>query len=137
MTTPRTPPAVSDMTRPFWDAAAVRVLVRPVCGSCGHSFFSPRLACPRCLSEDWTYEESSGRGTVHSYTVVHRAPREGFEVPYVVADVDIEEGWNLMTTIIGCPPDAVRIGQPVVVSWLEVGPGTVLPAFTPASGGRA
>lgn len=130
---PRTPPNVSPMTQPFWDAAADHVLVRPVCRSCGRSFFSPRLACPACLSEDWSYEPSSGRGTVHSFTVVHRAPREGFEVPYVVADVDVEEGWNLMTTIVGCPPAAVRIGQAVVVSWLEVEPGTVLPAFSPSA----
>lgn len=128
----RVPPNVTPLTQPFWDAARAHVLVRPVCWRCGTSFFSPRLACPVCLAEDWTYEASSGRGTVHSFTVVHRAPRDAFEVPYVVADVDVEEGWNLMTTIVGCPPQEVHIGQRVTVSWLEVGPGTVLPAFTPA-----
>lgn len=126
----RTPPHVSELTRPFWEAARRHQLVRPHCGTCDLSFFSPQVACPSCHREDWTWEPSSGRGRVHSHTVVHRAPRAGFDVPYVVADVDVEEGWNLMTNIVGCDPDAVHIGMPVRVAW-QVVPAAVLPVFSP------
>lgn len=129
MTTARTPPNVSAMTRPFWDAARERRLVRPVCEACGESFFSPQLACPRCLSERWRYEPSTGRGRVYSFSIVHRAPREGFDVPYVVADVDMDEGWHLMSNIIGCDAAQVTVGSAVHVTWLELDDGTVLPQF--------
>jgi uncharacterized protein len=132
----RTPPNVSEMTRPFWEAARDRRLVRPVCLACGHSFFSPQIACPRCLTEDWDYVESSGIGQVYSFSVVHRAPRDGFDPPYVVADIDMQEGWHLMSNIIGCDPDDVAVGMAVRVAWLDLEDGTVLPQFSPEEGGR-
>lgn len=119
------------MTAPFWEATARHQLVRPVCGSCGRSIFVPQYLCPHCGSEDWEYQPSGGRGTVASYTVVHRAPDPRFETPYVVAIVDIlEEGWSLMTNIVGVPGEEVEVGMPVEVSWIEF-EGDTLPAFTP------
>ena len=43
---------------------------------------------------------SNGLGTVYSFTVVHRAPTEDFATPYVLAIVQMDEGWNLMTRIV-------------------------------------
>ncbi|MCU1495896.1 MAG: hypothetical protein JWO62_3660 [Acidimicrobiaceae bacterium] len=120
-----------ELTAPFWEATARHELVRPVCGSCGRSFFVPQYLCPHCGSENWEYEPSDGRGTVASYTVVHRAPDPRFETPYVVAVVDlVEEGWSLMTNIVGVPGEEVEIGMPVEVSWIEF-EGDTLPGFTP------
>lgn len=131
MTDPRLPTGATTLTRPFWDAAARRQLVRPWCPTCGRSHFTPQLACPHCLSEGWTWEPSVGRGAIYSHTVVHRAPQAGFEVPYVVADVDVDEGWHLMTNVVGCPPTSVHAGQRVRVAWVETTGGTVLPMFEP------
>lgn len=129
MTATRTPPSASSMTRPFWAAARDRRLVRPVCHDCSQSFFSPQIACPGCLSERWSYEESAGRGRIYSFSIVHRAPLDGFDVPYVVADVDMEEGWHMMSNIVGCDPGRVAVGGAVRVTWLELEDGTVLPQF--------
>lgn len=133
MSSSRAPTIVSELTRPFWAAAARHELVRPVCAACGSSFFTPQVACPSCQSEDWEFEASTGRGTIHSFTVVHRAPTQGFDPPYVVADVELEEGWNMMTNIVQCPPEQVRIGAAVCVTWLDLdGPGpapATLPVF--------
>lgn len=129
--TARPLPAPSELTRPFWEAAARHELVRPVCHACRSSFFTPQVVCPRCGSQDWTYEPSCGRGRVHSFTVVHRPPSRAFTAPYVVADVDVEEGWNLLTNIEGMEPADVRIGMPVTVRWLDVQPGVTLPVFGP------
>jgi uncharacterized OB-fold protein len=123
--------AGGEMTAPFWEAGARRQLVRPVCGSCGRSFFVPQYLCPHCGSEDWAYQPSDGRGVVATYTVVHRAPDPRFETPYVVAVVDLQdEGWSLMTNIVGVAGEDVEIGMPVEVSWIEF-EGDTLPAFTP------
>jgi uncharacterized protein len=130
-TAARPVPVPSALTRGFWEAAARRVLVRPVCDRCGASFFSPQVACPRCLSEAWAYRESTGRGSIYSFTVVHRPPSPAFAPPYVIADVSVDEGWNLLTNVVGCRPDEVRIGQRVAVRWEPVSDDIVLPVFGP------
>lgn len=129
-------PDPSPLTEPFWAAARERRLVRPYCGACDQSFFTPQLACPRCLSTEWEYRESSGRGTVYSATVVHRAPYPGFTSPYHVAIVDLDEGWSMLSNLVGpavteCPDPAepVPIGTPVVVDWLPLDERIVLPVF--------
>jgi len=106
--------------------------VRPLCSQCGTSFFTPQVCCPRCLSEDWTWAESSGRGTVYSYTVCHRAPEPGFDPPYVLAIVDLEEGWSMLSNVVGCDPGDVRTGMAVAVAWERLDDEIVLPVFAPA-----
>jgi uncharacterized OB-fold protein len=127
----RPAPVAGELTRPFWDAATRETLVRQVCGSCGRSFFTPRLACPHCLSEDWAWTESAGRGTLYSFTVCHRAPEPGFEVPYVLAIVDLEEGWSMLANVVDCDPALLHGGLPVDVTWLRLEGGATLPAFRP------
>lgn len=132
-------PDPSPLTEPFWAAARERRLVRPYCAACDHSFFTPQIACPRCLSTDWEYRESSGRGTVYSATVVHRAPYPGFTSPYHVAIVDLDEGWQMLTNIVddgatgtpipGADGTPVPIGTRVAVDWLPIDERIVLPVF--------
>lgn len=118
------------LTREFWDAAERHELVRPVCRACGRSFFTPQVACPGCLSEDWAYEPSSGKGTVYSSTVVHRPPSPGFEVPFRVAIVDLDEGWSMLANLVDGPGTrCAPIGARVEVTWIERA-GRTLPAFT-------
>ena len=117
------------LTGEFWAAVDRDELVRPVCGDCGHSFFVPQFACPRCQSTDWTYEPSSGRGRIYSHTTVHRPPTPAFAAPYVLADVDVEEGWHLLTWIVDCDPDEVAIDVAVRVRFVTGPDGHRLPAF--------
>jgi DUF35 OB-fold domain, acyl-CoA-associated len=72
---------------------------------------------------------------VYSYTVVHRAPGPAFaaEVPYVVAVVELAEGPHLMTNIVECVPDSVRIGMKVSVTYRQLADGVTLPVFEPKS----
>ncbi len=128
-------PEPSELTEPFWAAARERRLVRPYCAACDRSFFTPQIACPRCLSTEWEYRESSGRGTVYSATVVHRAPYPGFTSPYHVAIVDLEEGWSMLTNVVDVGPPSrgtpVPIGAAVTVAWLPLDERIVLPVFRP------
>jgi uncharacterized OB-fold protein len=123
--------SASELTAPFWAAAREHVLVRPRCRDCGTSFFTPQIACPACLSEDWAYEPSSGRGTVYSATVVHRAPFPGLATPYQVAIVDLEEDWSMLTNIVHAETTPTPIGTPVEVAWVDVDAELTLPAFRP------
>jgi len=115
-------------TAPFWDAAEQHRLVRPYCSRCDRSFFTPQLVCPGCQRRDWEWRASDGHGVVYSHTTVHRAPDEDFETPYVLAVVDLLEGWSMLTTIVGQSPDEVAIGDAVEVSWIR-SQGRMLPAF--------
>ncbi|MBN9098655.1 MAG: OB-fold domain-containing protein [Pseudonocardia sp.] len=117
---------MTELTAGFWSAAERRELVRPVCGDCGRNFFTPQIACSECLSENWSYEPSSGRGRVYSATVVHKASTPGVEVPFHLGIVDLDEGWSMLTTLVGSRLPA--IDAPVEVTWLERD-GRTVPAF--------
>jgi len=75
----------------------------------------------------------SGRGTVYSATVIHQNQAPGFRerLPYVLAIVELEEGVRLMTNVVGCDPETVCIGMPVVARFDDVGPDATLLVFAP------
>jgi uncharacterized protein len=124
-------PVPSALTETFWAAAREGRLVVPRCSSCGLRFFVPEPACPGCLSRDWRYEASSGRGTVYSVTVVHRAPGPGFETPFALAIVDLDDGATLLTHVTGCEPAEVTVGMPVRVDFRPLTNEIALPYFVP------
>lgn len=124
------------LTGEFWAAVNRGELVRPVCNDCGQSFFVPQFACPRCQSTDWDYQPSTGRGRVYSHTTIHRPPTPAFTAPYVMADVDVEEGWHLLTWIVDCEPEQVAIDMPVSVKFVTGPDGHRLPAFAPDEAAR-
>jgi hypothetical protein len=78
----------------------------------------------------------SGRGTLETFTVVHRG-QKGFPLgsPYVIAIVELAEGPRLMTNLVGIEPDPakIRIGMPVEVVFEDVTADVSLPRFRPAS----
>ncbi len=127
------PPDRADraLTGEFWAGVDRGELLRPVCDRCERSFFTPQVVCPFCGHEQWSYEQSTGRGAVYSFSVVHRPPEPGFEAPYVLAIVDVAEGWSLLTWIVDCPASDVRIGMDVRVRFVSGPDGALLPAFTP------
>jgi uncharacterized OB-fold protein len=108
---------------------------RPVCNTCGHNFFTPSLVCPECLSQDWSYRESHGRGVVYSHTTVFRGPDDSWPVPYVLAIIDVDEGWTMLSRLIVDPPDesvpGSLIGVPVRVTFVpeDRAPHRMLPVF--------
>ena len=90
--------------------------------------------CPNCRSRSVRPETTSGRGTVFSFAVNHRAWRPGLAVPYVIALVELDEqtGLRLTTNIVCCEPAAVSIGLPVKVCFVRAGDAFV-PLFEPAT----
>jgi uncharacterized protein len=129
---PVPPPPVNPETRPFWDAAAGGKLLVKRCTACGAAHHYPRARCPFCGSERTEWTEASGRGTVYSYSVFRRAP-----IPYAIAYVTLEEGVTLMTNLVDCDLDALRIGQAVRVVFTPTDGGPPVPMFTPATGRAA
>jgi|SRR5690348_8631289 hypothetical protein len=128
-------PVPTPETRPFWDAARRHELWLQQCGSCGRHVFYPRAACPHCMSGDLAWRHASGRGTLHTFTVVHRGQRNfPLATPYVIAIVELAEGPRLMTNLVGvdADPAKIRIGLPVEVVFEDVSAEIALPRFRPA-----
>ena len=120
-------PTVTPDTQPFWDAAAAGRLLVKRCTACGEAHHYPRPLCPFCGSDRTEWREASGRGSVYSYSVMRRAP-----VPYALAYVTPDEGVTMMTNIVDCDLDAIRIGQAVRVVFKPTEGGPPVPMFTPA-----
>lgn len=127
-------PTITTESRPFWEACRQHQLLVQRCRGCGALQYYPRGACARCWSEELEWRKSSGRGRVYTFTVTHRTQTQGFkdEVPYVLAYVELEEGVQVLTNLVGCAPEEVQIGMPVAVAFEDVSDETSIPRFAPA-----
>jgi len=79
--------------------------------------------------------DSTGRGTVYSFTTVHRPQRPEFDVPYTVAIIELDEGFHMLTNLVDCAPEGIRIGMEVVVEFRRMSDEITLPMFKPLRGG--
>lgn len=127
-------PEIDDLTRPFWDAVQQERLLIQRCGACGAWVWHPRAWCDKCYSADLAWQAVSGLGAVWTYSVVHYAPIPGYAdtAPYVLATIRLQEGPQLMTNVVGCDWQAVRVGMPVRVCFEAREGGFRVPQFTPA-----
>ncbi len=126
-------PRIDEESKGFWEACRRHELYVQQCRSCGKLRYYPRAVCPACLSDDTAWVLSSGLGTVYTYTVTYQNQAAGFRdaLPYVLAYVELEEGVRLLTNIVDCAPDTVRIGMPVEVVYEDVNGELALPKFKP------
>lgn len=121
----------------FWAGTARGVLLLPHCGDCGFSWY-PRPFCPACGGVVERVP-ATGAGTVYSYTIVRKA-RGAFRelTPYVVAYVELAEGPRILSNIIDCDPERIRVGLPVRLVFDEPGDDPEAPRlfrFKPAPAG--
>ena len=125
-------PQPTHYSQPFWDAAAKRKLVVQRCGECERAIMYPKLFCPFCLSDKLSWAEATGRGSVYTYTVQHRGGPSGFDdgVPYVLAVIQLDEGVQMMSNIVGEDATEVACGDRVEVDFETVdNSDVVLPVF--------
>jgi uncharacterized protein len=120
-------------TQPFWDAAADGRLLLRHCNGCGATHFYPRPFCPECWGEDVEWTEASGRATLYTWSVVHGndLPPWPERVPYVAAVVELSEGPRMMTNIVDCAVDDLRIGMDLDVTFEQRTADITVPLFRP------
>ena len=126
-------PDDSAASAPFWDATRTPRLVIQRCDDCAAFVWYPRAVCPRCLSGELTWTEAAGAGIVYSVSVHYRspAPELADAVPYAVALIDLDEGPRMLSNIVQCDPEAIRIGDRVRAAWLPLPDGRHLLQFAP------
>ena len=107
------------------------------CQACDSAYFYPRDICPECFSRDTDWVQSSGKGIVHTFAIVHRGPTPPFRerTPYVLAIVELAEGPRIPTNLVEIEPDpeAIKIGMAVEVVFEPLDDKISLPKFRPAS----
>ena len=135
MTPPNAPnrplPRPTPETQHFWDGTAAGELRLQRCRPCDHTYFPPQPFCPQCASDDIEIVRASGRGSLYSYVITHRAA-PGFEAPYVIAEIELDEGPRLLSNLVGIDPDpdVLPLDLAVEVVYEPVG-DIMLPLFRP------
>lgn len=123
-------------TEPYWEGAQRGELRYQRCNECNAPVFTPRLHCTTCGGMDLAWHTSRGLGTVYTYSVVRQNRNPAFADlgAYVVAYVDLDEGFRMLTNVVGVrdPLTDVHCGQRVQVEFepQESGPYPV-PVFRP------
>lgn len=128
-------PQTDSLSATYWKAAAEGRLLLQRCESCGNRQFYPRAHCIACGSFDLVWQEASGRGVVHTFSVIHRSGSPGFadELPYVVAIIELEEGPRMTANVVGVDPVEVVVDMPVQATFERVSDEVGLPQFTRAT----
>lgn len=126
-------PVADECSQPFWEAAQRHQLVIQRCRECGYFNHPPRPVCDACLSQHLEFEPVSGRGTIHSFTIMHQPNIAGFEdqIPYLNILVELEEQ-PLLLMVSNLPiaeREKVRIGARVEVYFEKVDAELTLPQF--------
>jgi len=126
-------PDMSDDTKSYWEGCKRHKLLLPKCRACGKTFFFPRDFCAQCLSEDIEWIQMSGRGKVHTFSVIERPPSAPFaeDVPYVVAIIELDEGPRMMSDLVDIAPEHVRVDMAVEVVFEDITEDVALPRFHP------
>lgn len=128
-------PRPTPESQPFWDGCKAHELRLQRCRPCGEAFFYPRNVCPRCLGPELEWFRASGRGRLHTFSILHVAGRKPpLEPPFVLAVIELEEGPRMLSNLVGVEPDPARISceMPVVVEFADVTDECTLPRFRPA-----
>ena len=130
---PKPLPEITDELPPFFAAAREGRLVVQRCTGCGRRRFPPRDICSQCLGREAEWVASCGRGRVFSFNVMHQVYHPGFaaEVPYAVVLVELEEGGRMLSNLVDCALERLRIELPVEVAFERRSPDVALPQFRP------
>ncbi|MGA2412244.1 MAG: Zn-ribbon domain-containing OB-fold protein [Candidatus Binataceae bacterium] len=124
-------PHIDEESRPWWEAVQRHELYIQKCRDCGDVRFHPRALCTNCLSSSAEWIRSKGTGHIYTFTVTNQNGASGFRdsLPYVMAWVELDEGVKLLTNIVDCPPEQVKIDMTVEAVFDDVTPEVTLVKF--------
>ena len=130
-------PTLYPDSRPFWEACGDHRLIVQRCADCGAHRSPPKPMCWSCGSFESAWSESTGRGCVFTFTIVHHSPHPVAQdrLPYNIAVIELEDCHQVLLTsnVVNCPDDALRVGLRVEVVWEDRGDGQSLYRFQPST----
>ena len=125
--------APDDLDRAFWEGCQRGEFLLQRCPRSGRWQW-PAGADPETGS-DLEWRPASGRGTIHTFTIIHKVfrPEYAARVPYNVIVVELEEGPFFHSNLIECENSEIRVGMPVEVVFETREGEMTLPRFRPRS----
>jgi uncharacterized OB-fold protein len=125
------------MSAPYWQACARHELKLPRCSQCGRLSLPPDIVCPHCRSAEpgWTWQAVSGRGKIRTWTVVRHSFLQGFDLPFVLADVELDDdpGVRMVGRLLDGPETDLALGDRVEVAFEDIADGIAIPSFRRAA----
>ena len=128
---------VDDDIIPFWDGLKRHEFLLFRCGRCG-SHYWPMAYCRNHDDipslDDMEWAPTSGKGNVFAFVIVHQVQDRAFDndIPYALAEVELDEGPIFATRIRGCDAHDVAVGMPVEVDYEDAAEtGITWPFFRP------
>ena len=129
----RPEPIPTKITEEFWEAARNEEFLLQYCVETGQAQFFPRPVSAFTGGRDLEWRKSEGKGEIYSYTITRRGPPPFRDAgPYLIATVELEEGVRVLSNVIDCKFDDIKIGMKVEMAWVEAG-AYKFPVFRPAS----
>jgi hypothetical protein len=132
-TTTRPVPVPDEISAPFWAATARHELALARCSHCEAYAHPPDVACPHCGSADpnFTFAAVSGNGTIRSWTVMRQSFLPGFEVPFVLVDVelDVQPELRLIGRLMSGETPGLQLGARVQLAFEDLTADVAIPAF--------
>lgn len=122
-----TAPEIWPDNQEFWAGTKAGKLLVKHCSACHRPHWYPRPQCPFCMSDKTVWKESTGTGTIYTFSVSRRVG----PVPYAIAYVRLDDGVTMMSNIVDCDLETIRIGDRVKVVMKPSADGTMVPMFTP------
>jgi uncharacterized OB-fold protein len=124
-------PAPDADSAALWRGLRDGVLLLQHCGDCAHVQYYQQAICRECGGGNLSHRPASGRGKIHSFSVVHRAPGPAFkaDLPYAVLLIDLEEGPRMISTYTGGKPEDVTFDMDVVLVCEPISEDVTLPRF--------
>jgi hypothetical protein len=117
-------PPINPENQRFFEGARAGEFLLKRCTECGELHYYPRAVCPFCSSDRTEWIAAAGRGVIYSYSVMRRAPE------YAIAYVTLDEGVTVLTNLVDCEFDRLRIGANVRVVFKPAEGGEIVPMFT-------
>jgi len=113
----------------FWEGVEKHELRIQRCAACGTLRHPPRPMCSGCHALEWDHVVARGSGQIYSFVVHHHPPVHGFETPFAIAVIELDEGTRLVGNVIDSDPDEVSVGMPVEVAYQSIEGEWTLPQW--------
>ena len=132
-----TPPVPQPESDFYWERCKEGELWLRHCKSCDKTYFYPRDLCPMCFSRNTDWIQTDGKGTLHTFAIVHRGPTPAFrdKAPYVTAVVELQGGARMPTNLVDIDPDpeVIKCGMALEVTFEKLDDNISLPMFRPSN----
>jgi uncharacterized OB-fold protein len=108
-------PIKSIAIKPFWEGITNHQFLYQECNNCEEKFFPPRNRCPKCMGNEFKWNQHSGKGIIHSWSRLEFPVR----TPYHIGVIDLEDNLGRILCRIKKSERKPKIGDLVEICYFD------------------